>query len=121
MGCYLPDTFAASYRSLATSEAGRVTALAKDRKSQKYPHLTPSYLFTPVAMVSAEAIDPQSWALLKELGRRLRQETGEVKSASYLLERLSVAAQRGECGSNSGVLKATTYLTSSLKIHIFYF
>ena len=90
-----PDTFVASYRSLATSEAGRVAALAEDRKAQKYAHLTPSYLFTPVAIESAGAIGPQSWAFLKELGRILRQETGGAKSASYLLEQLSVAVQRG--------------------------
>ena len=64
-----PDTFVVSYRSLAPSEAGRVAALAEDRKAQKYAHLTPSYFFTPVAI---EFTGPQSWAFLKELGRRLR-------------------------------------------------
>ena len=97
-----PDTFAASYRILATSEAGRVAAVAEDRKAQKYAHLTPSYLFTPVAIESAGAICPQSWAFLKELGRRLWQETGEAKSASYLLERLSVAVQRGNAAAILG-------------------
>ena len=48
-----------------------------------------------MAIESAGAIGPQSWAFLKELGRILRQETGEAKSASYLLEWLSVAVQRG--------------------------
>ena len=79
-----PDTFAASYSSLATSEAGRVAALAEDRKAQMYAHLTPSYL---LAIESVGAIGPQSWGFLKELGRILRQDTGEAKSASNLLER----------------------------------
>ena len=110
-----PDTFAASYRSLATSEAGRVAALAEDRKAQKYAHLTPSYLFTPVAIESAGAIGPQSWAFLKELGRRLLQETGEAMQVSQLPARAAISScTKGECSSNSGVLKATTSLTLSL-------
>ena len=53
--------------------------------AQKYAHLTLGYLFTLVAIVSAGAIGLQSWAFLKELGRRLRQETGEAKSLLLIL------------------------------------
>ena len=33
-----PDTYAPSYRTRATSEPGRVAALAEDRKADKYRH-----------------------------------------------------------------------------------
>jgi len=41
-------------------------------------------------------------ALLKEVGRRITSETGEAKSTEYLLQRLSVAVQRGNCASVLG-------------------
>ena len=44
------DTFAVSYRGQATSGASHVAALPEERKAAKYSHLTPTYLFTPVAI-----------------------------------------------------------------------
>ena len=38
-------------------------------------------------------------ALLREVGRRVAAETGEPRSTDYLLQRLSVAVQRGNCAS----------------------
>ena len=38
------------------------------------------------------------------MGRRLRHVTGEVKAHSYLLQRLSVAAQRGNAVVVMGTL-----------------
>ena len=40
-------------------------------------------------------ISPISMAVLKDLSRRIRQRSGEVKAHQYLLQRLSVAVQRG--------------------------
>ena len=45
-----PDTFAASYRTHATSEPGRVAALAEDRKVDKYRDLPRSHLFCPLSI-----------------------------------------------------------------------
>ena len=92
-----PDTFAVSYRGQVTNGAGCVAASAEERKALKYSHLTPSYLFTPVAIETCGAICPRSRAFLRELGRRVRLESGEVNSTSYLLQRISGCAA-GECG-----------------------
>ena len=48
-----------------------------------------------IAIETLGAIGPKSLALLKDLGRRIRSELGEPKSTEYLLQRLSVAVQRG--------------------------
>ena len=47
-----PDTFAPSYVSRTTSEAGAVAALAEDKKKTKYTCLEPTYTlkFTPIAI-----------------------------------------------------------------------
>ena len=89
------DTFAVSYRGQATSGVGHVAALSEERKAAKYSHLTPTYLFTPVAIESSGAIGPQSRAFLRDLGRRVQLESGDTNS-------LSVAVQRGNAVAMMG-------------------
>ena len=90
-----PDTYASSYRVQATSGAGKVAELAEVKKDRKYSLLGATYLFTPVAIETSGAIGPRSRVFLRELGRRVRWESGEPRATSYLLQRLSVAVQRG--------------------------
>ena len=97
-----PDTFAPSYCLSATSEAGAVAAGAETRKRAKYFCLEPIYTFTPVAIESSGVFGPQTLEFLKELGNRLSRVTGEEKSYTYLLQRLTVAVQRGNSASVLG-------------------
>ena len=55
-----------------------------------------------MAIETTGAIGPQSLEFLKELGQRLRQVSGESNSTTYLLQRLSVAVQRGNAASVLG-------------------
>ena len=49
---------------------------------------------------------PRTLLFLKELGKRVRAQTGEARSADYLLQRLSAAVQRGNAISiMSGLLE----------------
>ena len=99
-----PDTFAPSYSLSATSEAGAVAAGAEARKRMKYICLEPVYSFVPIAVESSGVFGPQTLEFLKELGHRLSRVTGEEKSYIYLLQRLSVAVQRGNAASVLGTL-----------------
>ena len=83
-----PDNYAPSYSALATRESGAVAAQAEERKCSKYCHLVSSHTFAPVANDTSGAVGPRTSEFLRELGRRLRQVTGEVKSTTYLLQRL---------------------------------
>ena len=107
-----PDTFAPSYISGATNAAGAVAAMAEDRKKTKYICLEPKYSFTPVAIESSGAVGPQTLSFLKSLGNRLRQVTGEEKSFTYLLQRLSVAVQRGNSASVLGTLRPSSSIST---------
>ena len=63
-------------------------------KAGKYVHLGQEYLLIPVATETMGAPGPCTAAFVKELGRRIYQETDEAQSSAYLLQGLSVAVQR---------------------------
>ena len=70
-----PDTLAASYRGQATAEAGKVAAAAEERKANKYIHLDPAYLFIPLAFETMGVFGPKTLAFVRELGRRISQDS----------------------------------------------
>ena len=78
-----PDTLAFSYRANATAGAGEVAAMAEQKKLIKYDSLAPNYDIAPVAIESLGAIGPLSRALLKDLGRRIKESTGEARAHEY--------------------------------------
>lgn len=98
------DTFAPSYLPSATSEAGAVAALAEDRKKDKYSNLDSSHIFTPVAVETLGVFGPLTYSFLRELGRRIYQSSGEENAFPYLIQRLSVAIQRGNSAAVMGSL-----------------
>ena len=68
----VPDTLAASYRSIATRHSGAVAEIAEKKKESKYSHLTHSYIFSPLAIESLGAMGPKSLALIRDLGTVFR-------------------------------------------------
>ena len=77
-----PDTLAMSYRGLATTAAGKVTAAAAEDMKTNHDQ---AYLFMPVAIATFGPVGPKSLAFVKELGSRIRQDTGEEMATSYLM------------------------------------
>ena len=105
-----PDTYAPSYSALATREAGAVAAQAEVNKCAKYSHLDSGHEFVPVAIETSGVLGPLTRTFLKELGHRLRRVSGEVRSRSYLLQRLSVSVQRGNAISILGSINPSADL-----------
>ena len=106
--CMPRDTLAVSYRSRATCGAGRVAALAEEKKSDKFSHLSSQYHFVTVAIETFGAMGPAAASLIKELGSRGSHETGEEKFALYLYQRLSMAVQRGNAASVIGLIPCSS-------------
>ena len=104
------DTFAPSYTTNATREAGAVAALAEERKKAKYQHLDASHYFVPITVETAGTFGPQTRAFLKDLGCRITRATGDMRSHSYLVQRVSVAIQRGNAASVAGTSGQSTTL-----------
>ena len=94
-----PDTFAPSYSSRATNEAGAVATQAEERKEAKYTHLNSTHAFTLVAIETSGVFGAKTMRFVQELGQRLERVTGEVRSTNFLIQRLSVAVQRGNSAS----------------------
>ena len=68
----------------------------------KYVNLTPEHPFSPIAVETMGVLGPCTKVLLRDLGRWVTQTTGKEAATTYLVQRLSVAVQRGNCTSAKG-------------------
>ena len=89
------DTFAPSNLPQAIREAGAVAAKAEQIKEAKYGHLNPNHLFIPIAFETSGSLGPTTAGFIKELAHLISRENDEPLAHQYLLQRLSVAIQRG--------------------------
>ena len=99
-----PDTLAPSHLCTTSAEAGSAAKEAKERQICKCTSITTYHTFIPIAIETLGAMGPQAKMFLLELGRRLRQQTGEPRSTSYFLQRISMAIQKGNAVAMMGSL-----------------
>ena len=98
------DTFAASHLPSTSRHAGSAAIEAAERKRRKYDFLGYRYLFVPIAVEPTGVFDPAGLRFLREVGVRVAAATGEKRSAEFLLQRMSLAVQRGNIASVLGTL-----------------
>ena len=60
-----------------------------------YNHLLPTHLFYPVSIETSGAFGEETAHFIREIGRRLQDKTNDPQAYQHLLQRLSVAVQRG--------------------------
>ena len=98
--CYFSSRSSHSVMVLGVLHAGQV----EGRKSVKYTHLAPTYLFQQIAIETSGGIGPRSRAFLRELGKCVALASGEARSTSHLLQRLSdsMAVKCGKCSYRPG-------------------
>jgi hypothetical protein len=73
------------------------------------------YKFVPVAVETLGPGGDEALDLVKDLGKRMVESTGELRSRTYLTQRISIAIQRG----NAANIFAT--IPSSNKIQEIYY
>ena len=66
------DTFAPSYITSASTEAGAVAIIAEERKRKKYCDLATTHIFQPVAVETAGTFGPATFKFLKSLENQFR-------------------------------------------------
>ena len=92
------------YRSLSflAGEAWSVGNEAERKKRSKYAHLEASHHFTLIAVETLGVLGTEARSFLQDLGRRLKDVTLEPLSHNFLLQRISVAVQRGNAAAIIG-------------------
>ena len=108
-----PDTLAASHIGNTSTTSGAAASHAASRKKEKYRDLNDTYLFVPVAVETLGSWDAEGLSFIKELGRRISGVTHDARETSFLLQRLSVAVQRGNAASVLGTLSADVSVTEA--------
>ena len=88
------DTLCDTYVKKSAKQAGSAAETREELKTKKYKDLT-NYHFVPIAAETYGAWGPQGLRLLKEIGSKICDVTNEKCSTFYLLQRLSIAIQRG--------------------------
>jgi len=91
MTCPLAD----SYINAAAREPGAAAELAASRKEEKYADLDGRYTFEPIAIETLGVLSTSARQFLQcDLGRKISENTGEVRETSFLFQRCSVLVQR---------------------------
>ena len=89
---------------------GSAAATAEKNKHTKYQTLEPNYIFCPIAIESSGVFGEEGLSLIKKIGEKIMKITGESKSTSYLIQRISLAVQRGNAASILGSVPSANNL-----------
>ena len=89
------DTLCKSYVKKASKEVGSAAAGREDKKVDKYSNLSDNFHFVPVGIETYGAYGPQGIKLVKQIGKKIQDATGEKLSTFYLSQNISMAIQRG--------------------------
>ena len=87
-------TLAESYMPNMSLIPGGVAEMAANRKIDKYACTAQSYIFQPLAFETLRPINESGQIFLNELGRRITLVAGDLRSATFLSQRISVTIQR---------------------------
>ena len=73
--------------------AGSAAEFRETEKSKHYKDLS-NYHFVPVATETFGAWGPEGHKLIREIGKKVQEVTGEKRSTFYLFQSISMAVQR---------------------------
>ena len=101
----VPDTYAASHVQQTSKCPAAAADQAAAKKRAKYQSIVQTHLFIPVAVETSGALNKEATEFLQEIGRRIEDETGDIKETAYLFQRVSVVIQRGNAISFAGTFE----------------
>jgi hypothetical protein len=100
------DTFAPSHLADTIRRAGAAATKAELAKNRKNEFLLGRFHFVPVVIETSGVWGKEALAFVREIGSRIQRATGESRATAFLMERLSIAVQRGNVASILGTLPA---------------
>ena len=86
---------AASHLSKERQESSSVATAKEAIHQQHYTDIPSCYILKPAAAETLGGIGDSSWAILRTLGQRIQEQTGEKRSFAWVRQRLNIAVQRG--------------------------
>ena len=98
------DTFAQSYLAQSSQHAGHVAKKAERKKIHHYSDPADHFMFTPVAVETSGVIGEIGLNFIKKIGSKIAEVTKEHRSTNYLIQRISVAIQKGNVASILGTI-----------------
>ena len=101
-----PDTLALSHLNHAFSGPGAVASVAETKKRSKYVEISRTFHLIPIAVETLGALGDDAAAFFSDLGSRIKTVTNEHRSFAYLMQRVSVAIQRGNAACILGTVQS---------------
>lgn len=95
-------TFAACHLATTEKGAGGAAEAAARGKRAKYSALESMYDFVPFAVETSGPWGAEAKKLIADIGQRLRERGGDTRSGYFLVQRISLAIQRGNSASIMG-------------------
>ena len=99
----------ASHLNRAVLSPGAVANDAENHKMTKYSSLSAQYDFKPIAVETLGAPGDEALMFLRDLGQRIAAKTAEPRSFQFLMQRVSVAVQRGNAACIVGTVQASAW------------
>jgi len=105
-----PDTLASSHLNRAVLGPGAVANETEEKKKSKYSRLPSLYNFTLIAVETLGAVGELAMDFLQELSHHIANTAAELLSFVFLMQHLSVAAQRGNAVCVTGIAPSSPSL-----------
>ena len=104
------DSLCDTYVLDSAREPCKAAKIAESKKKNKYKDLENNYEFVPIAVETFGSWGPGSLKFIKEIGKRIQENTGEKRATQYLIQSLSMTIQRGNAASILGTVGPTSKL-----------
>jgi hypothetical protein len=110
------DTLAPSRLITSATSSGSAATGAERKKIGKYKNLPQQFIFTPVGIETLGAWGQEAYSLIQSIGKKICKATGESRSTAFLVQRISIAVQRGNAASILGSLPKSRTLKEVLHL-----
>ena len=98
------DTVCQTYVEQCSKKAGAAAEAREAGKTSKYTTLSESYWFTPIGLETFGSWGSEGLKIVKEIGKKVIEETGEKRSTFFLFQSISIAIQRGNASCILGTV-----------------
>ena len=101
------DTLCQSYINKTSKSPGSAANARETYKNSYYAELEKDYIFIPIGIETFGSWGIEGHKLIKTIGRKLMEVTGEKRSSFFLFQSISMAIQRGNAISVLGTVPRT--------------